>query len=533
MLLTAGLGTSDLGADDIAKAVAAPLSPGTVALLARYGSDTRVVQRLREALANPDSPVRTVGARAAAVGNIGGLLSDLKDVLAKETDAEAAREEIRALCTIGGPAADPEALTAAKRFSPRLDAFYVAAIARLRGVDALPVYFASLRELALSAHDREVFFQIAAIRAGPQILGAAGSLALARHATADWSAILAVASERNVALDEGPLIAALRGEDVIVRGEAAWYLARAQRRTPILKSAEILDAVTSAATPPPDPELRFGIEMLRRALGSPPQEDEGWISCLETNPRCHLDSDLGESPLVDLLTEREGEAVLRRNKKGERKSRSAPEGTGPAIGLRLVTGLPPGMVSDLMAVSGCKSWTSPLTSYTVAEIDFAPNGLPRQVHVAPLGSSRCETAAEAIFLMTVESDESRRKGKREFLMAILDPGAVCDHELPPAFPVSTDVQMVRGAVTAPRLEKKTEPTYPMESRRQHHQGVSIVEAIISATGCVGDLYLLRSSSPELDAMAMVAVAHWRYAPATLNGRPVRVYLTVTITFALH
>jgi hypothetical protein len=32
---------------------------------------------------------------------------------------------------------------------------------------------------------------------------------------------------------------------------------------------------------------------------------------------------------------------------------------------------------------------------------------------------------------------------------------------------------------------------------------------------------------------MEAIARWRYRPATLNGRAVSVYLTVTVTYNLH
>ena len=45
--------------------------------------------------------------------------------------------------------------------------------------------------------------------------------------------------------------------------------------------------------------------------------------------------------------------------------------------------------------------------------------------------------------------------------------------------------------------------------------------------------VLKSVNPLLDASAVRAVQQWRYRPATLNGRAVRVYLTVTVTFNLH
>jgi protein TonB len=37
----------------------------------------------------------------------------------------------------------------------------------------------------------------------------------------------------------------------------------------------------------------------------------------------------------------------------------------------------------------------------------------------------------------------------------------------------------------------------------------------------------------LDAAAMDAVRSWRYTPTTLNGVPVAVLMTVTVTFTLQ
>ena len=61
----------------------------------------------------------------------------------------------------------------------------------------------------------------------------------------------------------------------------------------------------------------------------------------------------------------------------------------------------------------------------------------------------------------------------------------------------------------------------------------ILEAVITAGGAVDDVRILRSANPLLDAAAERAVRQWRYKPATLNGRAVSVYLTVTVTFGLR
>jgi len=92
---------------------------------------------------------------------------------------------------------------------------------------------------------------------------------------------------------------------------------------------------------------------------------------------------------------------------------------------------------------------------------------------------------------------------------------------------------VGGDVKAPQLTNRVEPSYPEAARKARMEGVVILEAIITASGSVEDVKVLKSMNPLLDAAASRAVQQWRYRPATLNGRAVRVYLTVTVTFNLH
>lgn len=96
-----------------------------------------------------------------------------------------------------------------------------------------------------------------------------------------------------------------------------------------------------------------------------------------------------------------------------------------------------------------------------------------------------------------------------------------------------EILRVGGEVKAPIPQLKIDPSYPEAARKARMEGVVILEAIITATGSVEDVRVLKSVNPLLDASAQRAVQQWRYKPATLNGRAVRVYLTVTVTFNLH
>jgi protein TonB len=83
------------------------------------------------------------------------------------------------------------------------------------------------------------------------------------------------------------------------------------------------------------------------------------------------------------------------------------------------------------------------------------------------------------------------------------------------------------------LVTRVEPEYPEGPRRARMEGAVILEAVITASGEVDQLRVVKSAGPLLDRPALDAVRRWRYKPATLNGRAVSVYLTVTVTFGLR
>ena len=58
----------------------------------------------------------------------------------------------------------------------------------------------------------------------------------------------------------------------------------------------------------------------------------------------------------------------------------------------------------------------------------------------------------------------------------------------------------------------------------------VLEIEISARGNVVQAKVLRSMGPEFDRAALDAVVRWKYAPPTLEGEPVHVVMTVTLTF---
>jgi len=100
---------------------------------------------------------------------------------------------------------------------------------------------------------------------------------------------------------------------------------------------------------------------------------------------------------------------------------------------------------------------------------------------------------------------------------------------PPAPPQKP--QHVGGLIAPPRQIARVAPTYPALARAAQVSGVVILEATIDTRGRVDDVRVLRSI-PLLDQAAIDAVRQWVYTPTLLNGVPVPVVMTVTVTFTL-
>jgi len=102
---------------------------------------------------------------------------------------------------------------------------------------------------------------------------------------------------------------------------------------------------------------------------------------------------------------------------------------------------------------------------------------------------------------------------------------------PPPPPAATGPIRLHSGIKTPVKLQGPAPVYPALARSAHAQGVVIIEATIDTSGRVVEAHVLRSV-PLLDDAALEAVRQWQYTPATLNGEPVSVLMTVTVRFTL-
>jgi TonB family protein len=90
---------------------------------------------------------------------------------------------------------------------------------------------------------------------------------------------------------------------------------------------------------------------------------------------------------------------------------------------------------------------------------------------------------------------------------------------------------VGGEVSRPVPVYSPQPRSTQVALRAGVHGDVILEAVIDLDGRVTDVRVLKGLPLGLDRQATDAVRTWRFQPATLHGKPVKVYFTIIVTFS--
>ena len=89
-----------------------------------------------------------------------------------------------------------------------------------------------------------------------------------------------------------------------------------------------------------------------------------------------------------------------------------------------------------------------------------------------------------------------------------------------------------GSVRAPQKIHDVKPVYPPVAQSARVQGIVIIETLIDCDGRVADARVLHGQ-PLLNDAALEAVRQWEYTPTLLNGVPIPVIMTTTVTFHIE
>jgi TonB family protein len=104
------------------------------------------------------------------------------------------------------------------------------------------------------------------------------------------------------------------------------------------------------------------------------------------------------------------------------------------------------------------------------------------------------------------------------------------HLSPPQSSRAGDVLRVGGPVTGPKKLFAPPPTYTEMARQERLQGKVVLGLIVGRDGCVEDAHVYKGLSMSLDDAAVAAAEQWLFEPAKRDGKPVRIYYTVSVSF---
>ena len=90
---------------------------------------------------------------------------------------------------------------------------------------------------------------------------------------------------------------------------------------------------------------------------------------------------------------------------------------------------------------------------------------------------------------------------------------------------------ISAGVAGGLLIQKTAPVYPQIAKEARVSGTVVIQATISKAGLIENLHVVNGPT-MLRQPALDAVKTWRYRPYMLDGEPVEVETTVSVTFTL-
>ena len=98
---------------------------------------------------------------------------------------------------------------------------------------------------------------------------------------------------------------------------------------------------------------------------------------------------------------------------------------------------------------------------------------------------------------------------------------------------STDVYSGRDVTTKARLISKPEPAYTIQARQQQITGTVVLRCVFAADGSVKHILVVQSLPQGLTDAAVAAARRIKFVPATLDGKPVSMFMQLEYNFNLY
>lgn len=477
----------------------------------------KLASTIRSGLTSDTARVRGLAARVANSRKVVSLTAAVRTTLDRELDANAAREEARAAVMLGGIPKMDRALAISERFARRFDS----AIATASTKDAMPALEYFITRLSDRVSDQS--FLRTLLWGRPQLAGPVMTRLIAANKTDAIQALLNVTEDEDApapVLDNATIVAALTHKDKDVREEAVGHLLARSVEPGGAIGPELKAAIGHVADPgEEDVTLSAALELTRRAAGFAPRSSETFRRTLAKNFYVVLRILVAPKKACSYLTASERpmiEVRLRGRKEEDDQPRIPPP---PFV---LPSLLPDGTVDAVMRGTGCKAgWLG------MAKVAVDEQGRVMADDVSQLQTdANCRRAIDALLRLSIVTN-TRIHSPREATVTLVQ-NDITPPCLDEANAGRTDVVHLagHGQISLPRVRTRVAPDYPPGTI-----GEVVVEAVVSTTGCVRNVRVVRPSpAGAMNRAAGKAVSQWKFEPARFDGEPVEFLHKVLVEF---
>ncbi|HEU4889524.1 MAG TPA: hypothetical protein VFV49_16685, partial [Thermoanaerobaculia bacterium] len=309
-----------------------------VAIALHVNEPTIDAALIATAVTSVDPLTRATAARVITVRGVTGVLPGVREALAAETNAEAAREQVRALTVIGSEEDVDFAAKHLSKFPASIDADFTEALARRGAPYATGLYLRYAPTLRRTSPSL-----LHALWGRGELVGVTAAKLIGANDTRALRSLLDAMLLSEKALDPGVLGVALDAPSTEMRAAAIWYLVARQKDVP---EGALPDREGAAV------EERFGREVLRRMGGAKREERPEWLAWLRSREgRARVPP---SDAVKRHLTKNEQKALV-----DERMAKlpPAPSSSGslgiPQPPFRLSMELPPGLAAKILAHTRC------------------------------------------------------------------------------------------------------------------------------------------------------------------------------------
>jgi TonB family protein len=526
-----------------------PITAGELALKMNK-LDEDALATVLSAIGSDDPLVRTVAARMAAVTTYPPFGNALVAALANERDARAATEQVRALLITQSPLAERaiEGRLAAVPAVPRAYANWIATNEPERLPGLLP-------KLATALGDDRGRLRPSldvVLKAHPDLAERLLRAWLDISTPEMWRSVLNDVHEHARTGQDAVVLEALTSSRSEIREVTVWNFVERLANNRAIAPA-LVDAAARGATREPTAANapmtweQFGREVLAWDRDGRQTPDRSALLTAEAGK--HLPDAVALSRIRQIL---EPERSVLKGVLGDRfptEPQSSPKINPPSAlpspvtrpGSQMRT-MPPewrGFLKQVLDAAKCSVGKAPM--FGVMYVTYRPNGTPTHLQLSvpthlPAG---CEAELTALARLTLADPAYLpRPGEREALiMPFVSDFVECANN------AGTDVDEPKARIgtvdnrgrkiVPPKKVRDMRPEYPKGAQQDGVQGTVVSEGIISRNGCISYLKVIQSLSPTIDFAALRAITQWQFTPTLLDGEPVPVVMTVTVTFHLQ